>query len=206
MAMKVCSKCGQNKPIDDYYNTSSGRGYYGKRADCKTCTNAASVIRVAEWRRNNPDKRKAVDARYRRNNREKCRAASRKSYRKKPAKYKARTRAWANRHPDKVREYDRNFKARNRTLLAMRSSKRRAQKVRAGGEFTKDEWLMLCQDTGYRCVYCGVVDAKLHADHVVPLSRGGRHDISNIVPACARCNCSKGAKPLVLWLAQGGAL
>jgi hypothetical protein len=33
-----------------------------------------------------------------------------------------------------------------------------------------------------------------HADHVVPLSRGGDHSPENVVICCAKCNLHKGAK------------
>jgi 5-methylcytosine-specific restriction endonuclease McrA len=39
---------------------------------------------------------------------------------------------------------------------------------------------------GGRCVYCG--SAATSIDHVVPRSRGGRHEWSNVVSACRRCN------------------
>ena len=39
---------------------------------------------------------------------------------------------------------------------------------------------------GGRCVYCG--NAATSIDHVVPRSRGGRHEWSNVVSACRRCN------------------
>jgi 5-methylcytosine-specific restriction endonuclease McrA len=49
----------------------------------------------------------------------------------------------------------------------------------------------------YRCAYC---DGRAsHLDHVVPLSRGGTDTEANIVPACASCNLSKGAKTLAEW-------
>lgn len=32
---------------------------------------------------------------------------------------------------------------------------------------------------------------NFHIDHRIPLSRGGAHDPSNIVLACASCNLSK---------------
>ncbi|WP_443078262.1 HNH endonuclease [Streptomyces sp. SP17KL33] len=50
---------------------------------------------------------------------------------------------------------------------------------------------------GYACAYCG--DHATHLDHVEPLSRGGADIESNIVPACASCNLSKGAKTLAEW-------
>jgi 5-methylcytosine-specific restriction endonuclease McrA len=47
---------------------------------------------------------------------------------------------------------------------------------------------------GSPCFYCG--GRAQHIDHFVPLSRGGSHDLDNLVAACAACNLSKGAK---LW-------
>lgn len=56
---------------------------------------------------------------------------------------------------------------------------------------------------GYLCAYCG--DLAEHLDHVVPLSKGGDDIESNIVPACAPCNLSKGAKTLAEWAGTFGA-
>lgn len=50
---------------------------------------------------------------------------------------------------------------------------------------------------GHRCAYCSAPAS--HLDHVEPLSKGGTDTESNIVPACARCNLSKGAKTLAEW-------
>lgn len=50
---------------------------------------------------------------------------------------------------------------------------------------------------GHRCAYCPAV--ATHLDHVHPLSKGGADKESNIVPACAACNLSKGAKTLAEW-------
>lgn len=50
------------------------------------------------------------------------------------------------------------------------------------------------------CCYCG--SRAAHLDHVHPLSRGGEDVESNIVPACAACNLSKGAKTLAEWVAS----
>lgn len=51
------------------------------------------------------------------------------------------------------------------------------------------------------CVYCGS-DADLVIDHVRPWSRGGRHDIPNLVAACADCNSNKSDRTLVEWDAE----
>lgn len=48
--------------------------------------------------------------------------------------------------------------------------------------------LKLCNHT---CRYCG--DYATHVDHVIPKSRGGSDEFSNLVAACARCNLRKWA-------------
>lgn len=54
------------------------------------------------------------------------------------------------------------------------------------------------------CVYCWK-PATTH-DHVVPVSQGGSNHWSNMVPACSRCNDSKGAKPVMFWLLQNSGV
>ena len=50
------------------------------------------------------------------------------------------------------------------------------------------------QHYGYRCCYCGgkLPTTDLNLDHVVPRSRGGATDWSNIVTSCIPCNLRKG--------------
>ena len=49
----------------------------------------------------------------------------------------------------------------------------------------------------YRCQYCGRTQAELRPrealtrDHLVPLSRGGTNDWTNVVTACSPCNTRK---------------
>jgi 5-methylcytosine-specific restriction endonuclease McrA len=53
------------------------------------------------------------------------------------------------------------------------------------------------------CAYC---DAPAqHLDHVHPISKGGADAPHNLVPACAPCNLSKGAKTLAEWSLTFGA-
>ena len=44
---------------------------------------------------------------------------------------------------------------------------------------------------GFRCQYCNQRE-RLTVDHVVPRSRGGRDQWTNLVAACIRCNNKKG--------------
>jgi len=45
------------------------------------------------------------------------------------------------------------------------------------------------------CFYCNNEIANT-IDHVVPLCKGGTNDLSNLRPACQRCNVKKGNKDL----------
>lgn len=52
---------------------------------------------------------------------------------------------------------------------------------------------VLLRDGGI-CVYCGASGTlrELTIDHVLPRSRGGRTEWSNVVSACSKCNRDKG--------------
>jgi 5-methylcytosine-specific restriction endonuclease McrA len=95
--------------------------------------------------------------------------------------------------------------AHGRKLVAQahaKSAKRRARKRSAPGNgITGADWAEIMGSTIGLCSYCNQ-RLPLSLDHVEPLSRGGAHDPSNAVPACFRCNTSKGDTPLVLWLAR----
>jgi 5-methylcytosine-specific restriction endonuclease McrA len=68
--------------------------------------------------------------------------------------------------------------------------RRRARALGAGPSFTAAEWTALVGAYGNRCAYDGA-PGPLHADHRLPLARGGTNEIQNILPACARCNLRK---------------
>jgi hypothetical protein len=51
---------------------------------------------------------------------------------------------------------------------------------------------------GFACSYCGArpPGVVLTIDHVVPVSKGGTNDESNLVAACWECNAGKSARVL----------
>jgi hypothetical protein len=50
------------------------------------------------------------------------------------------------------------------------------------------------------CCYCGAPCEAI--DHIDPVARGGDGDWANFTAACASCNGSKHARPLLLWMAE----
>lgn len=50
------------------------------------------------------------------------------------------------------------------------------------------------------CAYCGAADVGLQRDCVLPISRGGRYTLDNVVPACGSCNASKCNSEVTAWM------
>lgn len=50
----------------------------------------------------------------------------------------------------------------------------------------------------FACQYCGKTapDVVLHIDHIVPVSKGGKDQILNLITACFDCNMGKSGVPL----------
>jgi 5-methylcytosine-specific restriction endonuclease McrA len=69
---------------------------------------------------------------------------------------------------------------------------RAAIKNAAVNDLTLDEWIGVLERWGNRCAYCGQSALPIGMDHVVPISKGGNHTASNVVPACKYCNGIKG--------------
>lgn len=66
-------------------------------------------------------------------------------------------------------------------------------------DLTDDQWHALMDAWG-GCAYCAGDGAALQKDCMLPISRGGRYTLSNVVPACASCNASKGNLEVTTWM------
>ncbi len=75
---------------------------------------------------------------------------------------------------------------------SIKSHRRYAKKLEAGGFHTIEEVLRKLKHQKYKCFYCDTnIRQKYHRDHMVPLIRGGSDAISNIALACPTCNLRK---------------
>lgn len=90
---------------------------------------------------------------------------------------------------------------------AMHAQKRRAIKMARTVEPKQIEaWATRIRSSKeVRCYYCdGIIPAdSVHIDHVVPLSREGRHSIENLCASCPKCNLTKNDTPLQNWRRVG---
>lgn len=81
--------------------------------------------------------------------------------------------------------------------------RRRALEYQAPGTFNYVDVMRQYQRQGFKCAYCGQqADGLPDPEHVVPLSRGGRNDMTNIVASCRPCNSDKRDLLLAEWAAD----
>ncbi|GFG55418.1 HNH endonuclease [Mycolicibacterium agri] len=66
-------------------------------------------------------------------------------------------------------------------------------------DLTEAQWVALKAAWG-GCAYCGAAGTPLQKDCVLPISRGGRYAIDNVVPCCRSCNTSKCNAEVTSWM------
>jgi len=103
-------------------------------------------------------------------------------------------RQWRADHSEKAKKGARAYRAAHPDAVRATWQRYRARRL-GNGVFVvtaKDERRLRAQP----CYLCGVAPSE-HIDHIIALSRGGRHSIGNLAGACANCNLSKGAMHLI---------
>jgi len=161
---------------------------------------AARQQYVREWHEAHREQVAEYQREYREANRETLLSAK-SEYTKKvratnPERLKAIQRKYRQTHREKIAEYGRKIRAANPGKKNEYTRKRRAIKLNAPGSHTETEWQALKAYYKDQCLCCGDVPDHLQQDHVVPLSKGGSDDISNIQPLCPSCNMRKNAKTI----------
>lgn len=156
--------------------------------------------RAKEWDKANTKRVKTRKATYYKANKESTQLVRATYYKANKDKIAVTNTKWVRNNLDKSRSYKSKWKKANPELVNASTSRRRARKLNAPGNgITGKQWKEIINSTNGICVYCQKSFEKLTLDHVIPLDRGGAHDVSNAVAACGKCNSSKGSKLLSEW-------
>lgn len=171
----ICETC------DRMFKKSLPRYKRTKHDYCSLkCSGKSKRIDGALWR--NPEHIKLYMREYTKRNREKLNKQQRELNQRKPDNYHARQKRWRLNNPIKLRLT--NYR-RYRTLV--------------GGSVSEVDWNDIKERYNHRCANCQKQepDIKLELDHIVPLSKSGCHEATNIQPLCRSCNGSKGNKEVL---------
>lgn len=98
-------------------------------------------------------------------------------------------------YPGKRKEYTAN----TAQVRLSNLYKRNLIKLLTENSITMEDWNSICMEFDNSCAYCGKHNVKLTRDHVTAVIYGGANTKSNIVPACKKCNSSKGSIPFSVW-------
>ena len=168
--MKVCTKCGVESSLDNFYKSAS---------KCKPCHKAYAIA----WSKANPDRVKTHNKK--RNPGVWQKQKQNKKYMLKKTLYRqanrdvriARATKWNQANRKKFRSHVSKCHNKRRVSLS-------------GGK----TYLILDKELNrlYRscCAICST-NNNITIDHIIPVARGGNHSIGNLQPLCKSCNSSK---------------
>lgn len=178
-------------------------GGYSK-GRCNDCQKAAQARRSASWYAVNRERAIKTAVAWQRANPERRAVNSAAYIARHPERETAHSGAWAKANSRRAAAYKAAWVKENPERVAVTDHKRRALKLGVGATLTAEQWETIQAAHLWCCAYCGADTGVvgLHMDHVVPLSKGGRHDSTNVVPSCPSCNLSKSAKDMAEWHAR----
>lgn len=125
---------------------------------------------------------------WRQRNKERIAVRDRQRRESNPQLWRENFRRWQRNNPEKARERNARYRAKRRQCAISPES--------------VASFLLRIQKKRYvSCYYCRkrIAAKNIHADHVIAISSGGEHSVSNICVTCAFCNLSKGPKELGRW-------
>ena len=178
---KTCTKCHCELPLSSF-NRQKG-ALDGRRPDCRDCRRVQHKAyyeknrdKLAEYRQNTRERRREVYRRWAEEHR-----AERQEYNKR----------WREENPGYGREWREANPGKLRAYWLKHGAARRGME----GEVSEELVTQMVVDQGGLCAYCEVsLEGNFEVDHMLPVSRGGGHDWTNLAITCRPCNRSKSTK------------
>lgn len=176
---KRCGRCKETKTLAEFQR--------GVRC-CRVCQNQ----KVADYEARYPERKKARAKVYCDTHKEEC-AQRLRDHRK-------NNRAW-------WKEWEKNYNNSEKGRIVRRNIAHRRRVALADSTVTSDQMVALKRKAKGRCYYCQEKCKNLSFDHIIPIARGGKHSLDNLVMACMPCNQSKsGGDPLKFARSKGALL
>lgn len=207
---KTCSTCLETKPVTNFHAKAISKdGYQNK---CKTCSAAyykqnkqhkalKAALRYVEkreeilayqhsYKKANPE----IEIAYRERTKTIRRIKSKLRYQNNADFFAEQKRLYRAKNPAAAKQYQKEWALKNPDAAKSKAN-RRYQLLRNVETkiITDKEIRKLYQGP---CFYCGNTN-RISIDHIIPLSRNGRHSIGNLISACKSCNSRKQARTIM---------
>lgn len=178
MESKKCSCCGEEKSVEEFRTQRQNRTRKDgtpyvesiKHNQCKTCTNAKAIKRYRE----NPEVGKAQLEN------------TKKRWRENPEWRKARLESSRKRYAENtehIRQQQKEYRRKNMKRINALSAARK-HRLKSLPEHR--------EEISY--IYEDAAAIGWHVDHIVPISKGGKHEPSNLQIVSSDYNLRKGTK------------
>ena len=157
-----------------------------------------------KWRDKNKSHQSALSRAWAEKNKDRIRSLARLRYAKNIEESRNRLKRKRDKNRAKFNAWSREWKRKQgdkyKAKRIVYESKRRAT---AGcNSPLVDEWIFKIKNQEIvPCYYCGTVQsgAKIHIEHMTPISRGGKHELQNLCASCSSCNLKKATKTAEEW-------
>lgn len=174
-----CSVCKEVKPLDYFHKQSSRK--IGVMSRCKICNSK----RAKQWNEENKERSKHL------------RREAYKKFSQEQRKQKLKNnREYYKRNSQKMNDRGKKYRKENPWQKINSEGRRRARKQNNGVYIILPKEINKIYSSP--CIQCGSKD-NITLDHIIPISRGGKHSIGNLQALCKSCNSSKGSRLNIEW-------
>lgn len=201
---KKCSKCGEWLVANTVNFNKHKGGRYSLQGWCKKCKNEYNKQYNKQYYENNKQYYEQYNHKYYTNHK-----LQRQQYDKQ----------YNNNHKQEIAQYNKYYYEKNKqqrqqyhkqyhqtpegqVALFNAYNRRKTNLENNGGEFTVEQWKECMEFFGWQCAYSGILVSTKNnrsIDHIVPLVKGGEHEVWNCVPMDKSLNKSKQDKDMMEW-------
>ena len=203
---KKCTKCGRWLVANtvNFYKQKNGK--YGFNGQCKKCKRDYDKEHNKNYYKENKEKIAEAHKKHYEENKEKIAERKKNYYEEHKEQAKERNKKYYEEHKEKLVEKKKIYRKTPQGQVAHFNShcKRRKREEQQGEGFTGQQWLEMMKFFDFKCAYSGITlnTNTRSIDHIVPLTKGGAHEIWNLVPMDRSLNSSKRDKDIKEWYPQ----
>ena len=185
--LKVCNNCGRELPVEQFSKRTASKD--GLRSKCKECDNINA--------KQNYEEHKEEKLQY-----------SKQYYQEHKEEKQQYQQQYYQENKEEIQQHKKQYNKQyyqtpqGQIVVFNYCTKRRQRKEEQGAGINKEQWLEMMNFFDWKCAYSGIlVNTKNNRsiDHIIPIVKGGEHEVWNCVPMDKNLNRSKKDKDMMEW-------